>query len=243
MLINEQNQRKVCTSNSKVNLASDMDDSTTFMSAREKPTKFKKFSNLYYEYCRFTDHIKEYCYELHGYPPGFKGKRNQQYRQANAVVSDNNHRQENAMSKGKAEVPQEMTNFFTEEQYGQIMRLLNKEKAEDHMANMVGNDASQFFENCRDPWIIDTGATNHMTSNHNLVHNVTNLPEHKRGNVHLPNGKSVPVTYQGSYNLTKNGTVHDVLCVPEFKYNLLSVSKLTRELQCSVNYFSTFCVF
>lgn len=34
-----------------------------------------------------------------------------------------------------------------------------------------------------------------------------------------------------------------MLCVPEFKYNLLSVSKLTRELQCSVNFFSTFCVF
>ncbi|XP_075075634.1 uncharacterized protein LOC142162777 [Nicotiana tabacum] len=94
-----------------------------------------------------------------------------------------------------------MTNFFTEEQYGQIIRFLNKDKAEGHTANMAGNDNSSLLKDCRDSWIIDTGATYHMASNHNMLDDIVKMPEHRR------------------------------------------FSKLTRELQCSVNFFSTFCVF
>ncbi|XP_070020294.1 uncharacterized protein [Nicotiana sylvestris] len=53
ILINEENQRKVCLSNSQVNLASDMNDSTAFMNTKDSPAKFRKFNNLYCEYCRF----------------------------------------------------------------------------------------------------------------------------------------------------------------------------------------------
>ncbi|XP_075075565.1 uncharacterized protein LOC142162756 [Nicotiana tabacum] len=91
ILINEENQWKVCFSNSQVNLASDMNDSTAFMSTKDSLAKFKKFNNLYCEYCRFNGHTKDTCYKLHGYPPSFKGKRNYQYRQANAVVNDDSH--------------------------------------------------------------------------------------------------------------------------------------------------------
>lgn len=37
--------------------------------------------------------------------------------------------------------------------------------------------------------------------------------------------------------------VDQVLYVPDFKFNLLSVSKLTKALSCSVNFFPDFCVF
>ncbi|XP_070010940.1 uncharacterized protein [Nicotiana sylvestris] len=94
-----------------------------------------------------------------------------------------------------------MTNFFTEEQYGQIIRFLNKDKAEGHTANIAGNDNSSLLKDCRDSWIIDTGATYHMASNHNMLDDIVKMPEHRR------------------------------------------FFKLTRELQCSVNFFSTFCVF
>lgn len=35
----------------------------------------------------------------------------------------------------------------------------------------------------------------------------------------------------------------NILYVPDFRFNLLSVSKLTRELSCSVNFFPDFYVF
>ncbi|XP_070050292.1 uncharacterized protein [Nicotiana tomentosiformis] len=77
MLINEENQRKVCVSNFQISLANEMNDSIVFMSTRGNQTKFKKFNDLYCEYCYFKGHIKDTCYKLHGYPPGYKGKRQQ----------------------------------------------------------------------------------------------------------------------------------------------------------------------
>nr|XP_009789231.1 PREDICTED: uncharacterized protein LOC104236882 [Nicotiana sylvestris] len=66
-----------------------------------------------------------------------KKKIRQLYKQVNAAMNNNSHGQESVMNKGKAKMPQGMSNFFTEEQYGQIMRLLNKEKAEEHKTNMA----------------------------------------------------------------------------------------------------------
>ncbi|XP_019255026.1 PREDICTED: uncharacterized protein LOC109233599 [Nicotiana attenuata] len=82
-----------------------------------------------------------------------------------------------------------------------------------------------------------------MTSNINLLTDITKLPNTKGGNVHLPNGKIVPVMYQGKCKITGGESIQNVLCVPDFKYNLLSVSKLTKELFCSVLFFPSFCVF
>ncbi|OIT31261.1 hypothetical protein A4A49_65891, partial [Nicotiana attenuata] len=200
MLINEENQRRVFETNSYINVTNEVNDSTALISFRDNPPKFR-FNNLYCEYCRNKGHTKKTCYKLAGYPSGFKGKRPQQYRQANMVVSDNNS------GKGVA---------------------ANEDNADKNLADF---------------WIVDTGATDHMASNSEMLKTMTGLPNSKRGNMNLPNGKTIPVICKGSYNLINNDVIHDVLCVPDFKYNLLSLSKLTKELQCSVNFFPTFCVF
>ncbi|XP_070025670.1 uncharacterized protein [Nicotiana sylvestris] len=80
MLINEENQRKVCVSNCQISLANEMNESTVFMSTRGNQSRFKRQSDLYCEYCHFKGHSKDTCYKLHGYPPGYKGKRQQQYK-------------------------------------------------------------------------------------------------------------------------------------------------------------------
>ncbi|XP_075096200.1 uncharacterized protein LOC142174318 [Nicotiana tabacum] len=75
MLINKENQRKVCVSNSQISLANEMNESIVFMSTRGNRSKFKRLNDLYCEYCHFKGHSKDTCYKLHGYPPGYKGKR------------------------------------------------------------------------------------------------------------------------------------------------------------------------
>lgn len=92
---------------------------------------------------------------------------------------------------------------------------------------------------------LDTGATDHMASNSEMLKVVTSQSDSRGGNVNFAKCRTVPVICKGSYKLTEHDEIHDVLCVPvpDFKYNLLSVSKLTKELQCSVNFFPTFCVF
>ncbi|KAH0692735.1 hypothetical protein KY285_019832 [Solanum tuberosum] len=61
--------------------------------------------------------------------------------------------------------------------------------------------------------------------------------------VYLPNGNSTQVTHVGSCALGDNGIISNVLYLPDFQYNLMSVSKLTKELGCSVTFFPNCCVF
>ncbi|OIT26387.1 hypothetical protein A4A49_38845 [Nicotiana attenuata] len=54
-------------------------------------------------------------------------------------------------------------------------------------------------------------------------------------NVQLPKGEAAAITQIGNCQLTGGDLLENVLCVPEFKFNLLSVSKLTK----SLNYYDT----
>lgn len=46
-------------------------------------------------------------------------------------------------------------------------------------------------------WIVDSGATNHMTSSLELLHNHKRVPDHEKNNVHLPIGGEAQVTQSG----------------------------------------------
>ena len=87
-------------------------------------------------------------------------------------------------------------------------------------------------------WVIDTGATDHMvitTQFYTTMHYVDNI------SVNLPNGQSVMVTHIGSIQITPTLLLTDVLCVPSFDFNLISVSKLTSSLHCCIFFLSTYC--
>ncbi|KAM0025673.1 hypothetical protein Hdeb2414_s0021g00577311 [Helianthus debilis subsp. tardiflorus] len=89
-------------------------------------------------------------------------------------------------------------------------------------------------------WIVDSGAIEHIT-------NQVDLLDNKRRNsfetpVIIPNGDNVPVEGRGDYVLPGGAEVKEVLYVPKFNCNLLSVSRLTKNLQCAVTFFPDFCV-
>ena len=57
----------------------------------------------------------------------------------------------------------------------------------------------------------------------------------------LPNGHTVLVTHTGTITLTDSLVLSNVLCVPSFDFNLISVSKLTLSLHCFIFFLSNFC--
>ena len=69
-------------------------------------------------------------------------------------------------------------------------------------------------------WIIDTGATYHMTGDLSWLFDTIALFECPVG---LPNGESVVATQSGSVRLSNNITLQNVLYVPKLNCNLLSV--------------------
>lgn len=88
---------------------------------------------------------------------------------------------------------------------------------------------------------MDSGCTDHMISNKQHLH--IEIIMRNAGKVQLPTSDSASISHIGSVQLNKGEVISDVLCVPAFKFNLLSVSKLTKELNCYVSFFLTCCVF
>jgi hypothetical protein len=88
-------------------------------------------------------------------------------------------------------------------------------------------------------WIIDSGATDHMTYNKSLFQYITSPSKEK---VMTVNGESTSVIGAGSIVLTPNLSLHNCLLVPALSNHLLFVSQITEELDCVVLMFPTFCL-
>lgn len=111
---------------------------------------------------------------------------------------------------------------------------------EEPIVNMAGK--CFFAQSDQTKWIVDSGATNHITTSDKslLLHDdkVENA-----GNVLMPTGATADVSHIGNFQLTGGDLLKDVLCVPTFKLNLLSVSKVTKDLNYCAKFFPEHCVF
>jgi len=91
--------------------------------------------------------------------------------------------------------------------------------------------------NCT-PWIIDTGATDHMINCPSLFTTITAVVSTF---VKLPNGSVVPVTHIGTVVISESLILTEVLCVPSFTFNLISASKLTKFFKVCLIFLPGFC--
>ena len=91
------------------------------------------------------------------------------------------------------------------------------------------------------PWIIDSGASDHMTGDEKLFS--TYNPCYKNLTVRIADGSLSKVAGTGSVRVSKNITLDSVLLVPKLNCNLLSISKLTRDLNCVTKFGSNLCEF
>ena len=78
-------------------------------------------------------------------------------------------------------------------------------------------------------WVLDTGATDHIIHSTSLFTKITSSIS---SFVHLPNGEKVLVTHIGTVQVTSTLILEDMICIPSFTFNLISVSKLTKSLSC-----------
>ena len=86
--------------------------------------------------------------------------------------------------------------------------------------------------------MLDTGATNHFVCSVDLL---TSITATMQSLVQLPNGESAQVTHIGTVTLSSSLTLTNVLCVPSFSFNLLSVSSLTLSQPYCLVFLSTYC--
>ena len=86
---------------------------------------------------------------------------------------------------------------------------------------------------------MDTGASVHMCHNKGLFLNLEVLA--KPNIVTLPNGGSMTVTHARTIMINNTLALHGVFYIPSFKYNWLSVSKLSNQHGCYVIFALEYC--
>lgn len=95
------------------------------------------------------------------------------------------------------------------------------------------------FHNNSDTWILDSGTTHHVCCTLSSFYSVTDshIPY-----VSLPNGLTASIHKVGNVRLSSLITLKDVLYVPSFKYNLISISALTQQTSSVLIFSNETCV-
>ncbi|KAL2893510.1 Retrovirus-related Pol polyprotein from transposon RE1, partial [Bienertia sinuspersici] len=97
-----------------------------------------------------------------------------------------------------------------------------------HSTNLAGKICLLSY--LQTQWVIDSGATNHVCNNLHLFSNYKPLNR----SILLPDGKRVTITHIGIVVLHDTIKLQHVLYAPKFKFNLLSLPKLCRDMACFV---------
>ncbi|GMI91128.1 hypothetical protein HRI_002782100 [Hibiscus trionum] len=217
---------------------------TVLFSASSSGSDRRRFSGIC-EHCKIKGHRKDRCYRLIGFPSHYKFNKKKSGSSAAVALSSPVHSDgDGNLVSGASGIPSGSPSapVFTQDQYHQILRLLNKSPSADAAVNLAdiinSNSPSSNTSLC---WIVDTGATDHILSSFNHLDDPVSCDSYSRF-VHLPNGKTTPVTHLGSFRLTPESTLQNVLYVPDFHHNLLSVSRLTRDLNCCLIFYPDFCL-
>jgi len=181
----------------------------------------------------------------HGFPPHFKFKnKNNDHSHTNAVFQNTNLNNEHNHEGSKSEVESQQIGF-TPEQYQTLLALLQHAKSNGNVSNQVSvipsNMSTQTdnnFISSFSSWIIDSGATDHICS---FLTYFTSYHQINPIYVKLPNGNKVIANYSGSVFLNQNHVIGNVLYIPCFTFNLLSVAKLIDKLSCVLIFDSNGC--
>ncbi|KAI3500537.1 hypothetical protein L1887_36359 [Cichorium endivia] len=213
-----------------------------------KTPDFKKKNgknvNLVCKHCNMKGHTIERCYKLIGFPKDFKPRNENTFQNksnANIVTSDPSVP---SLSDNKT------TMQFTSEQMSKILGLINEKcSGEDVSANMAGMsvmsnmvyacNSVETSLNCRD-WVVDSGATQHMTGSFKNFENSVDVSDLEMSVDH-PNGSKAKISKIGDLKISPTIVLKDVLFVPEFKVHLLSVHRLASENRIGVYFNENNC--
>jgi hypothetical protein len=205
-------------------------------------------SSRYCTFCERTNHTVDTCYRKHGYPPNWGKGGGNSY--ANMVDAEDTESQNNSGSASKHDDNAGIT--LTKDQYQSLMTLLEKNNSEAKCsANVVkGSNSISLFEGNSFlaslhskqndlGWIVDTGATHHTCYDLSWFASYSKIDSI---NVNLPNGSVIEACYRGQVKLFRDLSIDNVLYLPKFAVNLISVSKLCREQNCKLHFEADICI-
>ncbi|RVW74059.1 Retrovirus-related Pol polyprotein from transposon TNT 1-94 [Vitis vinifera] len=196
------------------------------------------------DHCRKSGHSRETCWKIHGKPVDWKPRQPlEKEGRGNHVATDE-------------QSPQPKASPFNKEQMEMLQKLLSPllsvQSQTGSSSNQVigsgtlahkGNFLSAFTagKKRKKPWIVDLGASDHMTGDATIFDTYSSCPNNLT--VRIADGSLSKVAGTGSVVLSRDLTLNSVLLVPNLDCNLLSISKLIKEKRCITNFSSTHCEF
>ena len=159
-------------------------------------------------YCKRMGHTQDTCYSIHGFPRKF----------VNISKSETSEMK------------------FSEAEYQEYLRL--KAAKEPQISSSIGahNSAACISQsgNDQNPWIIDSGASDHIAGNSSLFSSISspNIPHF----ITLADGSQVTAKGIGHVSPTSSLSLSSVLFIPNCPFNLISLSQLTRSHNYSVTF-------
>ncbi|CAL1391749.1 unnamed protein product [Linum trigynum] len=178
-------------------------------------------------HCNRKGHLKETCYKLIGFPPGHPKHKPTEDR------SGNSGRRSKVAHVERETIP---VPGLTAAQFAQLQQLLSSasDARSEPTAHMAGNYPDLY------EWLIDSGCNEHIVRDSRWLTSVDDNIVHSQ--VRIPDGTGIPVKNMGTVKLSDSLTLQRVLHVPEFKCNLLSVSRLTQEHNVEVIFLNDVCM-
>ncbi|WCJ28653.1 Retrovirus-related Pol polyprotein from transposon RE1 [Euphorbia peplus] len=218
-----------------------------------------KFCN----HCRRGGHDRSDCFKLIGYPEWFKGKKagtggpngngsgagSNSNRYQVHMTRESNSPLEDAMSEVEDSSAESVQSLVQKEVQRELQRMLRSKSGSEAKGNVDFSAFAAFagvcpvgsnFDHPASCWIVDSGASVHMSCNLDQMHNVQKLIQPKP--VYLPTGEAQSVSQCGDVDIHGKLQLKDVLFSPHFKYNLLSVSKLLQDAGIMVKFASEWCL-
>jgi hypothetical protein len=168
-------------------------------------------------HCNGSRHTRDTCFEIHGYPDWFLEKQKQ------SKARSNKHPVQAKLTTA-TEIPSSFAAMaISQKDHTKPSELLSLAKTDQASATGKTGVVLSTSTVHDTGWIIDSGATNHVTYNKSLFQYMTPPSKEK---VMTANGESTPVIGAGSIILTPNLSLHN--CFPRFAY--FRISGLKRSL-------------
>ena len=195
------------------------------------------------EHCRKHGHSKDNCWEIHGKPTDWKPRQSTKTKGYQACSEPQSKRQQmesNHFDNGSSSTS-------SHDQLQKIMDMLSalqasgqstKNTPSGNLAHRGNFSQALYTFHNHTPWIIDSGASDHMTNSHHLFSSYTPCAGNLRAD-----GSLATVAGKGSIRISDSITLESVLHVSKLSCNLLSISQLTKHSNFSVKFLSSHCVF
>ncbi|KAL2241477.1 UNVERIFIED_CONTAM: Retrovirus-related Pol polyprotein from transposon TNT 1-94 [Sesamum indicum] len=221
----------------------EMNSGTAF---QVKTQSFKKKTmvdkrHLFCDHCQRTGHSKDTCFKIHGVPDWYKEMTDQRRKtggRGRGFVAAATTEQGVTKTEGICNISDivrtEMKRLIHDEIPLDPLKV-NFAQLDDFAGTSMNSTCVIFGS-----WIIDSGATSHICGDIRLFQSFT-APTHSL-TIHLPNGQTQVVSHVGSVTISPDITLTNVLHIPTFSVNLLSVRQLCQAMPVEFRFLKSHCI-